>query len=217
MKCRTCDARVSERHVTLRRVCDKKGREKPLAVYSCPTCGATSSFLPIPDQLRTWAILAKATTLHAQGRLQEALGCFEHILSINREFALAWYNKGCVLGSLGRYQEALKCYERSLAIDPQDARGWHNKGCALRALGRGLEPLLVLTAPCRRTPNRRKPGPVRETFFSPQDAIKKPCRAMRGRWQLIQKMPPRGVARAVLWRSPASSQRLLSATTTPWR
>lgn len=118
MRCSRCSTALRERHAILRRVSDENGKEKLLVVYTCPACGFKSETPPKPEELKAWAVLTKGVALQAQARLREALGCFEHVLSINPEFAMAWYNKGCILSNLRRFPEALECYNRALAIDP---------------------------------------------------------------------------------------------------
>jgi len=56
--------------------------------------------------------------LRALSRYTEALECYDEVLEINPQFALAWLNKGWALGALGRYTEALECYDEAIEIDP---------------------------------------------------------------------------------------------------
>lgn len=139
MTCRGCKTEVNERHATLRRASGNNNHDKAVAVYECPSCGAVSEAIPSPDQLRVWAILAKGKALQARGRLQEALGCFEHILSDNPESAIAWYNQGCVLGNLRRFREAAQCFDRALTLQPDYPRALNCKAGALEAQGKVLE------------------------------------------------------------------------------
>lgn len=141
MKCNACSADLSEKDVVLHKVSDEQGREKPLAVYTCPTCDTSFGTLPTADELRVWALLAQGAVLQARARFQEALGCFEYVLPINPRFAMAWYNKGCILSNLRRFPEAVECYDEALAIDPKYAEAWHYKGKALWVVGRTLEAL----------------------------------------------------------------------------
>jgi len=81
----------------------------------------------------------KGCALDTLGRREEAIGCLDRALAIDRRDARAWNNKGVALDRLGRHQEAINCYEQALEIDPRDAPAWFNKGTALDALGRREE------------------------------------------------------------------------------
>lgn len=136
--CRNCRARLSERHIVLR----KSGEEeRALAVYKCPACGLQWESVPDLDALRAWEILAMGAALQAQGRSREALACFDRALAINPSSAMGWYNRGCVLGDLGLFEEAIRSYALALDLDRNHADAWHNMGHALRRLGNFTEAL----------------------------------------------------------------------------
>jgi tetratricopeptide (TPR) repeat protein len=63
-----------------------------------------------------------------QGRLDEAIECYDKSLDIDPEYAFAWNNKGFILMEQGSYYEAIECYDKALNIDPECAATWHNKG-----------------------------------------------------------------------------------------
>ncbi len=137
-RCRNCRARLSERHIILR----KSGEEEPaLAVYKCPACGLQWQSAPDRDALRAWEILTMGAALQAQGRFREALACFDQVLAANPSSAMGWYNRGCVLGDLGLFEEAIRSYALALDLDQDYADAWHNLGQALRRLGKFSEAL----------------------------------------------------------------------------
>ena len=69
----------------------------------------------------------KGNDLFRNGAYEEALICYEKALEINRNYSLAWNNRGSVFGMLKRYEEALLSYEKALEIQPNDDMAWKNK------------------------------------------------------------------------------------------
>lgn len=49
---------------------------------------------------------------------EEALQCFEKVITLNPINAHAWSGKGLILELLGKAEEALKCYNRALELNP---------------------------------------------------------------------------------------------------
>jgi tetratricopeptide (TPR) repeat protein len=82
---------------------------------------------------------SKGGSLHALGRNEEAMSCFDQALAIDPRIAEAWNNKGKALADLGRPEEAISCYEQALAIDARLAAVWNNKAISLADLGRRAE------------------------------------------------------------------------------
>jgi serine/threonine protein kinase len=73
------------------------------------------------------------------GNSQEAIGCCDKALEINRRDAKAWNNKGIALASLGNLPEAIRCYDKALEINSREAKAWNNKGIILLTLGKYQE------------------------------------------------------------------------------
>ena len=67
----------------------------------------------------------KGLTLAELQRLDEALTCFEHALTVNPNLEQAWFNKGVTLvNAFQRYAEALPCFEAAERLgNPQAAAG----------------------------------------------------------------------------------------------
>jgi tetratricopeptide (TPR) repeat protein len=78
----------------------------------------------------------KGVSLHALGRQEDAIVCYDKAISVEPQSAKAWNNKGNSLVGLGRYEEALAAFDKALEIDSQMATAWGNKGNALAPLGR---------------------------------------------------------------------------------
>ncbi|HTW67337.1 MAG TPA: tetratricopeptide repeat protein [Bryobacteraceae bacterium] len=89
-----------------------------------------------PDFEEAW--FNKGSVLHAVGRYEEAIFCYDHAPGTFR----AWCNKGQALRALGRHEAALASYEDALRINRNDKITWLNRGVALMKLKRDQEALV---------------------------------------------------------------------------
>ncbi len=71
-----------------------------------------------------------------QGRVSEALKCFDQALELDPCDDEVWINKGKALMSLRRFGEARRCFEQAIKNRKRSAPAWKNLGEALEALGR---------------------------------------------------------------------------------
>jgi tetratricopeptide (TPR) repeat protein len=94
----------------------------------------------------------KGFALSNQGKLDDALRCFEEAVKLNPNDALSWYDIGVILGGYGKYADAVKAYENAIQIDPYDARSWWGKGAALGKLGQYDEAIKALDESIRLNP-----------------------------------------------------------------
>lgn len=78
----------------------------------------------------------KALSLARQGKVQEALDCYNRILETNPDNDLILNNKAIALITIGRYEEALVNSRRAASINPDSADIWINMGVALQKLDR---------------------------------------------------------------------------------
>ena len=62
----------------------------------------------------------KGISFLENGKYEEALDCFEKILTFNPNKPDIWNKKGITLRSMGRYDEAIECFNKSLEISPKD-------------------------------------------------------------------------------------------------
>ena len=65
-------------------------------------------------------LIEKGTRLLEDAKYDEALECFDKVLSLNQKNTHAWNQKGVALRSLGRYDEAIECFNKALEIVPKD-------------------------------------------------------------------------------------------------
>jgi len=66
------------------------------------------------------ALIEKGTLLLEDAKYDEALECFDKVLSLDPKNTHAWNQKGVALRSLGRYDEAIRCFNKALEIVPKD-------------------------------------------------------------------------------------------------
>jgi len=71
-----------------------------------------------------------------EGKIHEALACYDKALQLNPKNDVILNNKAIALISLGRYEESLACSKRAISINPYEAGVWINKGIALEKLER---------------------------------------------------------------------------------
>ncbi|MFA5268736.1 MAG: tetratricopeptide repeat protein [Methanoregula sp.] len=78
----------------------------------------------------------EASRLAREGKIHEALACYDRALVSNPKNDVILTNKAIALISLGRYEESLDCSKKAITINPYGAGVWINKGIALEKLGR---------------------------------------------------------------------------------
>ena len=74
--------------------------------------------------------------LGAQGKLTEAIACFEQAVALKPAYAEALLNLGNALGTLGKLDQAAARYEQALAIDPKLGIAHYNLAAARKQQGR---------------------------------------------------------------------------------
>ena len=62
------------------------------------------------------------------GQLDEAVNAFQKAISINPDYAKAYYNMGNALRDLGKLDEAVEAYKKALASKPDYAEAYNNMG-----------------------------------------------------------------------------------------
>lgn len=79
--------------------------------------------------------------LSRQGKLSEAIECFNKAIQTNPAFELAWVNKASNFLNLKRYDEALECANNALELRPSWAEALKLKGMILINLNKNEEAL----------------------------------------------------------------------------
>ena len=62
----------------------------------------------------------KRFRLAQEGKIHEALACYDRALSANPKNDVILNNKAIVLISLGRYEESLACSQKAITINPYE-------------------------------------------------------------------------------------------------
>jgi protein O-GlcNAc transferase len=84
---------------------------------------------------RAGEALDRATSLHRDGRLDEAVAAYRETLDLDPRCRPAWYAQGCAWETKGDDATALTCFQAALAISPDHAESHHNLGNVLHKLG----------------------------------------------------------------------------------
>lgn len=87
----------------------------------------------------------RAHDLAQQGKLREALDCYDEALKSNPDNDVILNNKAIALISLDKCTESLICIRRVISINPQAVEAWINMGVALDNLGHHHEASEALT------------------------------------------------------------------------
>jgi tetratricopeptide (TPR) repeat protein len=85
------------------------------------------------------AHLQKGIILTSLGRYEEAIPCFDHVLTISPRDLTAWINRGICFRYLRNFDECLRCNNRVLEISPHETTAWENKADCLSEMGRFAE------------------------------------------------------------------------------
>lgn len=86
-------------------------------------------------------LLARGQSLLHEGRLEEAITCFDQVLALDPQHGEALVKKGAALERLRKPQEALECYDRAIAADSSMAIAYLYKGGLFNRLERFSEAL----------------------------------------------------------------------------
>ena len=81
----------------------------------------------------------QALDLQMQGRYEEALEAFDHVLELDPHEARALHAKGDIFDLMGRFEDAVESYTKALEYDPFNAETWYNRGVTLGKMGREKE------------------------------------------------------------------------------
>jgi tetratricopeptide (TPR) repeat protein len=77
--------------------------------------------------------------LAGKDRLAEAIAAFQSAISVDPQFAQAYYNLGLTRAGLGQTDEAIRAYEKAIAADPNFAEAHNNLGVLLAEKGQAVE------------------------------------------------------------------------------
>lgn len=67
--------------------------------------------------------------------IDEALNCYEKATDLDKNYSLAYYNKGVLLMEMGNYRVALESFTKALETDPENENARYNAEICINALG----------------------------------------------------------------------------------
>jgi len=73
---------------------------------------------------------------HRDGKLHDALVCYQKAVEIKPDYAEAYHNMGIVLKDQGRLSEAMSCFQKALQLKPDLAQAYSNTGNVFRYQGK---------------------------------------------------------------------------------
>ena len=74
-------------------------------------------------------------SLKDQGKLEEAIACYERALALNPEYFDAYNNLGNGLRAQGHLAESVSCYEKALELKPGNPQMHLNRALAWLQMG----------------------------------------------------------------------------------
>ncbi len=79
--------------------------------------------------------LSRGNDFYQSNEYELALKAYDNVIELKPDYAVAWYNRGFILGKLGRHEEALKAFDKAIELKPDDAEAWYNKACVYSLKG----------------------------------------------------------------------------------
>ena len=115
-----------------------------LVIFSSITnIEAQEEILPLKGvSVEDWHAIAAA--LISNGKYEESISYYDHILEIDPDDQKALLNKGSVLIELNRIEEAIKCYDKILEINPNNVKALASKGIAFAHLQEYEDALVMI-------------------------------------------------------------------------
>ena len=115
----------------------KKTRITPLVLVALiitlvPTMG-------LAEEARDWLI--KGNDYLEEGNHEKAMECCNEAISIDPNYADAYFIRGLVYTDIGAYEEAIKDFSKAIDLEPNDDHAYLRRGTAYYKLGRYHEAL----------------------------------------------------------------------------
>jgi len=111
------------------------GALEPAAKAGRPVADATNG-APLNPGPSAQQWLEQGMALEQQGKLEEALKCYESAIVLMPELARAHFNRGTILLDRGDAQEALEAFTKAVQYKPDSAGAHFNLGAAYAQLAR---------------------------------------------------------------------------------
>jgi Flp pilus assembly protein TadD len=92
--------------------------------------------VPQPSPPIAEAYFSQGVAFHHQGRIAEAMMCYQQALGYHPNYAEAHNNLGAAFQAQGNVVQALACYQQAVRLQPGYVDALKNLGAACRAVGR---------------------------------------------------------------------------------
>jgi tetratricopeptide (TPR) repeat protein len=143
-------------------------------------------------------LVARGAVYVNERRFGQALTDLDAALTINPDFAEAFFNRGNALQGLKRYTEAGESYSRAIKSQPGKAQWYNHRANALRMAGRPVEALADTDTALRLDPNNAEAlndrGNILQELSRLEDAILSYNRALAIRLDYVDALNNRGTA-----------------------
>ncbi len=97
----------------------------------------------LPDVLKLATFINLAALYTDQGALPQAEGLLQKVLSIQPDWAIAYYNLGLVYKTAGQFAKAITAYQEAIRLQPHYPEAYRNLGVVYLKLGQVPESLAV--------------------------------------------------------------------------
>jgi tetratricopeptide (TPR) repeat protein len=97
---------------------------------------------------------ARGIAMTSQGKVEEALRCYENSLALHIDKERAWFDLGKSLEADKRYKDAILCFDRVVSMNPENEEAWMNRGNVYSTL---------------RMPDRAAQSYIRVTKLNPEN------------------------------------------------
>ena len=84
---------------------------------------------------RMESLIRQGVSCRQQGDFQSAITSLGKAISINREYAVAWYHRALTWGHMGQFERAINDFNRVISLDRRFADAYNGRGYAQFCLG----------------------------------------------------------------------------------
>ena len=73
-------------------------------------------------------LINQAFKFHSEGKISEAIKCYQHFINQGFEDQRLFYNYAVLLNGVGKLQEAESLYRKAISINPNFVQAYYNLG-----------------------------------------------------------------------------------------
>ncbi len=84
---------------------------------------------PVLSQKTKKEWFREGLAFHKANQFREAIAAYDHAITLDSQYAVAYGNRGNVYQSLKEYRKAIADYDRAIDLNPQYALAYYNRGC----------------------------------------------------------------------------------------